>query len=196
MKSIHGFNYPPFVRGIKAGKIAVIPTDTLLGVVGLALNKKTIQKIYVLRGRNRKKPMIVLISSLNDLKHFGIKLNLFQKRLIKKVWPDKVSIIFPCKSKNLKYLHRGTRTIAFRLPLKKSLRILIRKTGPLVAPSANPQGKPVAGNINEAWDYFGDSIDFYVKGKIKKSLPSTIISLKNNFIKIIRPGAVDVSNYL
>ncbi|MEK7522400.1 MAG: Sua5/YciO/YrdC/YwlC family protein [Patescibacteria group bacterium] len=51
---------------LKNGGIGVIPTDTIYGIVGSALNKKTVERIYKLRRRNLKKPMIVLIGSIND----------------------------------------------------------------------------------------------------------------------------------
>ncbi len=63
---------------LKEGAIGILPTDTIYGICGSALNKKTIGKIYKLRKRNSKKPMIVLICSLNSLKKFEIKLKKWQ----------------------------------------------------------------------------------------------------------------------
>jgi len=61
-----------------------------------------------------------------------------------------------------RYLHRGTGTLAFRIPSKDKLIELLKKTGfPVVAPSANPEGKKPAVDINEAIRYFGDKIDLY-----------------------------------
>ena len=50
-----------------------MPTDTIYGVVGQALNKKTVERIYTARKRMPSKPMIILISSVNDLRLFGIE---------------------------------------------------------------------------------------------------------------------------
>ena len=58
---------------IRAGGVGIIPTDTIYGMVGSALSKKTVNKIYKLQFRNPKKPLIILISSLSDLSYFGIK---------------------------------------------------------------------------------------------------------------------------
>ncbi len=46
---------------LKSGGIGVIPTDTIYGLVGSALNKKAVRRIYQLRQRNPKKPLIILI---------------------------------------------------------------------------------------------------------------------------------------
>ena len=106
---------------LKTGGVGVFPTDTLYGLVASALNKKAVERIYTLRKREKKKPLIVLISSLADLKTFDIVLTSEQKKILKKYWPGKVSVVLNCKSKKWEYLHRGTQSIAFRLPGDKNL---------------------------------------------------------------------------
>jgi L-threonylcarbamoyladenylate synthase len=101
--------------GLAKGKIAVIPTDTLYGIVGQALNKKTVERIYKLRKRNPSKPFIVLIASYADLKKLGAKITVQQKKILKKLWPGPVSVILSCPSKNMTYLHRVTNTLALRM---------------------------------------------------------------------------------
>ena len=62
---------------------------------------------------------------------------------------------------------------------------------PLIAPSANLEGKPPPKNIQEAVDYFGDKIDLYVdSGEIENEKPSTIVKIENGEIKILREGNV------
>lgn len=174
------------------GGIAVIPTDTVYGVVGQALNKKTVERIYRLRKRNLKKPMIILISGYADLAKLKIKLQPKQQKLLKKVWPGPVSVILPCLDKNFMYLHRGTNTLAVRWPANGPLRQLLKKTGPLVAPSANIEGKKPAEKIQEAKSYFGDKLDAYVfAGKIGIK-PSTLAVLQNGGFKILRQGAFKI----
>lgn len=166
---------------IKKGLIGVIPTDTIYGVVCSAMNKKSVEKIYKIKKRNLKKPMIVLISSIKDLDLFDIKID---KKITSKYWPGKVSLIVPVKK--FEYLHRGTNSLAFRLPNHEDLIKLIKISGPIVASSANIEGKDPAQTIEEAHDYFQDKVDFYIDyGKIK-SKPSKIISLVDNKIEIVR----------
>ena len=166
--------------------IGIIPTDTVYGLVGKAYSEKAVERIYEVKGRNLKKPLIILISSISNLTDFNIKLNEEIKKILNKYWPGKVSIILPCKSKELKYLHRGTNSLAFRLPNNRKLKDFIKKTGPLVAPSANPEGKEIARNIKEAQSYFKNNIDFYLdRGKIV-SPPSTIISIQNGETILLR----------
>ncbi len=165
-------NWDQVEKILKEEKIGVLPTDTIYGLVGSALSKKAVERIYKIKKRDRKKPLIVLISSYKDLDIFGIK---FDKKLI---WPYKTSIILSCLDKKFRYLHRGENSIAFRMITvkNKNLLNLIKKTGPLVAPSANPEGKKPAETIAQAKNYFDKKIDFYIDGGLKKSKPSTLIT--------------------
>ncbi|MDE2311584.1 MAG: threonylcarbamoyl-AMP synthase [Patescibacteria group bacterium] len=171
---------------LNGGGVGVMPTDTIYGVLGGALLPKTVERIYRLRRRNKSKPLIVLISSPRDLKTFKIKLSALAKRVLKQSWPGKVSVILPCPSAAFRYLHRGKKTLAFRLPKYRPLIKLLKLTGPLVAPSANWEGYPPANNVAEARKYFRGRVDFYLSGGSRKSKPSRLIKIENNRILALR----------
>jgi len=155
--------YKKIINILKNDGIGVIPTDTLYGLVGSAFSRKAINRIYKIKNRDKKKKLIILISSIKDLEKFNIKINKEQAKILAKFWPGKVSIIL--------------NNIAFRLPAKKSLIEILRKTGPLVAPSANPENLEPAENIIKAKEYFGENVDFYLSGGTLKSNPSTLIKI-------------------
>ncbi len=167
---------------LKKGGIGVFPTDTLYGLVGSAGSKRAVERVYVVKKRDTTKPLIVLISKWSDLETFGIKLTKLERVYAERVWPGRVSIIFPCPSKKFSYLHRGTGSIAIRFARNKTLQTLLRKTGPLVAPSANPESLPPAETIREAREYFSDTVDFYYAGGRKKGNPSRLIRLSSDGI--------------
>jgi len=183
---------------LKDNGVGVIPTDTLYGLVGKALSKKAVEKIYKIKGRNENKPFIVLIHSLKDLEKFGVNLSLLRGSGQKprgSLFTPFVSVILPCKLVKFNYLHRGTKSIAFRMIGKKNINLfnLIKKVGPIVAPSANKEdGKP-AETIKEAKKYFGNEIDFYIDGGKRKSEPSTLIRIENGEIEILRQGKVKIN---
>jgi len=164
---------------LKAGGIGVIPTDTIYGLVGRADLPKTVEHISTIKNRSDGKGFIVLISSLDDLKLFDIKVSDATKSFLKKYWPGKVSVVM-------------SPTLSFRLPDKKDLIDLLKETGPLVAPSANPEGRAPAKNIEEAKEYFGDEVDFYEDGGNLESLPSTLVRIKDDEIEVLRAGAVEI----
>ncbi|MBU0999896.1 threonylcarbamoyl-AMP synthase [Patescibacteria group bacterium] len=165
------------VELLKNGKIVAMPTDTIYGIVGLAFNPKTVEKIYSLRKRSKDKPMIILISSLNELQKFNIVLTAKQKDFLKKIWPNPISVILPCLYEKFAYLHRGKKSLAFRIPKNKMLLQILKEVGPLVAPSANLEKEEPAETIEEVKKYFGEEISFYVDGGKLKSKPSTIVRL-------------------
>lgn len=183
---------------IKKGGIVVMPTDTIYGIVGSALNVHVVSRIYEIRKRAPTKPCIILIGDISELEKFSIELSDEQKKILQKYWLQgkteeysAISFVLDCKenSKNEKftYLHRGTNTLAFRIPLQKELRDLFLQTGPLIAPSANLEGLPPAKNISEAKKYFGDLVDLYIDGGAIEGKASKIIKLhKDGSVDILR----------
>jgi len=177
---------------IKEGIVGVIPTDTIYGIVGLALNKNAVKKIYKLKKRAPEKPMVILISSQDELKKFGIKTTPWQKKILNKLWPGKISVILKCPSQKFSYLHKNTSALAFRVPSKKELLKILLITGPLSVSSANCEGHSPALNIAQAKRYFGNKV-FYLNGGNINAKPSTLIDLTQNKVKILRPGAVRIN---
>jgi L-threonylcarbamoyladenylate synthase len=164
-----------------------MPTDTIYGIVGSALSVPTINRIYTLRKRNPEKPSIILIGDAKELEKFSVVLSSEQEDRVKTYWPGPTSIILDCPGTEFSYLHRGTKTLAFRMPVKQELRDLLIKTGPLIAPSANPEGLTPAQNISDAQNYFGENVDLYIDGGILVGKPSKIIKLhKDGTVNILR----------
>jgi L-threonylcarbamoyladenylate synthase len=180
------------VSVLKNNGVAVIATDTLYGVVGSALSPEVVERIYEVKGRTETKPVIVLVASVETLADFGVALTENDIKKLNEIWPNAVTILFKVSSA-FSYIHRGTGEIAFRFPKKDSLRKLLEDVGPLVAPSANPEGETPAHTIEEAKKYFADKIDWYEDEGYIEGLASTIIRLRDGQVTdIIRQGAVEI----
>jgi len=178
---------------LKNNGVGVILTDTIYGLVGSAMSKKVVDRIYKLKQRNENKSLIILISSIDDLKKFDVKITDKAKSFMQQYWPGKVSIILPFTNTKYEYLDKvGDNTLAFRIPNKDDLIAIIKETGPLVAPSANPEGMPPAKKISEAKKYFGEDVDFYFDEGEAISLPSTLVKIDGEKIDILRQGAVKI----
>lgn len=180
------------ILSLQSGKLVVIPTDTLYGIVCSARDKEAVERLYVLRGRDESKPCIILIADISDLQEFGIALNGTDTEILRQHWPGKVSVVFDCSDEDEKwtYLHRDTQTLAFRIPDDVDVRNLLHKTGPLLAPSANIQGRPSAHTVLEAKNYFGNQVTMYVDGGYRESLPSTVARLRDGTWEVLRQGEV------
>ncbi len=177
---------------LKKGGVGVIPTDTVYGMVGSALSVQAVNKISQIKNRTNGKGFIVLISSVDDLKIFGVETNETARIFMKKFWPGKVSIEFISLLPKFDYLKKVGQTIAFRLPDKTDLLESLKQTGPLVAPSANTEGEPPAKNIAEAQKYFGNKVDFYEDGGTLDSAPSTLVKIVGDKVEVLRQGAVEI----
>jgi L-threonylcarbamoyladenylate synthase len=176
---------PSLAATLNEGGVAVIPTDTIYGIVAQARNRSAVEKIYTLKQRTPTKPLIILIHDLHDIEDFGVELTTDLKLQLAQYWPGPVSIILDCNNSQFQYLHRETNSLAFRLPSNKNLQELLKLTGPLVAPSANTEGQPPARTIEEAMSYFPEGVDTFLKGPTNQT-PSKIIRISGNSIEIIR----------
>ncbi len=176
---------------LKKGAVGIIPTDTLYGIVGSAVIPATVERIYKVRKRTPSKPMIVLLPSISALRIFGVKLPARLRTVVNRFWPGKVSIVFECSDKKFRHIHRGNKTIAFRVPDNPKIIKVLKRTGPLVAPSANPQGAHPSASVKEAFDYFDDAVDFYVDSGRLYGKPSTLIRFPNEHqLLVLREGSI------
>ena len=170
---------------LQTGGVGVIATDTIYGIVGKALDQTVVERIYDIKQRTPTKPFIILVSSVDDIHNFGVTITDSMRQSLLAYWPGPYSMILDCPNELFAYLHRGTKSLAFRLPARQDLIDLLKVTGPLVAPSANPEGQTPSQTFDEAAKYFGDTVDFYVEGDVTTK-PSTIIKLTNGSEQIIR----------
>lgn len=165
---------PKLVEMINGGAVGVLLTDTLYGIVARADNEAAVERIYIIKDRDPSKPLISLIADIDQLYDplpEGID------PTIGGLWPGKNTVILPSPTAP-EWLIRGSSGVAVRLPDNPRLVQLLKQTGPLVAPSANPEGQPPARSIGEAQAYFGENVDFYVDGGVAFSNePSSLFSM-------------------
>ncbi len=172
---------------LQAGAVGVLPTDTVYGLVAQAANAQAVKRLYNLKRREHK-PGTVVAASISQLEELGLKHRYL--KAVEQFWPGQVSVEIP---HHLDYLHQGTGRQAFRVTADEQLRKLLLICGPLLTSSANQPGEPVSNTIEEAKNYFGDQVDFYVDGgDLSDRAPSTIIRIIDDAIEIIREGAVRI----
>ncbi len=174
-------------RVLDRGEPVVIPTDTLYGLCASALNSVAVERVYRLRQRDPRKPVIILIRNTTELRRFGVAVSAAQRHFLQSLWPNRISVALPCPSARRRYLHRGKRSLAFRIPNDPWLLGLLAKTGPLIAPSANLEGKPPAKTIREAQQVFGEAVRYLDAGP-QLGGASALVRLTAAFdLEVIRP---------
>ncbi len=177
MKRFTDINNSEVIEILMHGGMVVLRTDTLYGVLARAADADAVAKVYALKDRDEKKSPIVLISSPDQL--FDEPTDTI-KKMTSNVWPGKVSVIMPSVNAPV-WIRRDNNSVAYRLPANAELRDLIAKTGPLIAPSANPEGHEPAMSIDEAYDYFGEGVDAYVDGGyVYDDTPSQLIVVRDD----------------
>jgi L-threonylcarbamoyladenylate synthase len=175
---------------LKPGSVGVIATDTLYGLVARAEDKAAVERMYSLKSREQK-PGTLIAASIDQVEKLGLKRRYLTA--VEQYWPDAVSVIIPCADPALSYLHQGKMSLAVRLPDDDGLQKLLTQTGPLITSSANHPGEAPAATIEQAKQYFGAQVDFYIDGgDLSGHQPSTIIRVVDDAIEIIRQGAVKI----
>lgn len=182
MKLLQSFD-DELVTTLRSGGVAVIRTDTIYGIVARADNEASVERIYTIKQRSPNKSPIVLLAKQENI--FDVP-SAYELAMVGDLWPGKNSIIFPTAQAPA-WLERGNESIAYRIPDDERLRELLEKTGPLIAPSANPEGLPPAMNVKEAIEYFGDLVDIYVDGgQITDNTPSRLFKITNAGLERLR----------
>lgn len=189
-------SFPEAAVMVGYGRIGVVPTDTLYGLVASVSDRDAVERVYRVRGRDAGKPCIVLLPDVSDLGRFGVDPDDASRDRLARIWPGKVSVVFPCRDPRWEHVHRGTGTIAFRVPAEKDLHMFLAAAGPVIAPSANPSGDPPAETAEEAEAYFHDNIDFLVDGGRVAGEPSTVALIEDGKWRVLRKGAVILGTHL
>jgi L-threonylcarbamoyladenylate synthase len=170
------------------GTVGIIPTDTVYGLAARAADQDAAERLYEIKGRSDK-PGTLIAADIEQLEELGLKHRYL--KAVEQFWPGAVSVVIPAANPELKYLHRGKMSLAVRIPDNKNLQKLLAQTGPLLTSSANPPGEPTADTVQQARQYFGDQVDFYLDGgDLSGRPPSTVIRIIDDAIEVLRQGAV------
>ncbi|MDR1058662.1 MAG: threonylcarbamoyl-AMP synthase [Treponema sp.] len=184
--------------GIKAGKLAAFPTETVYGLGGNAYDGKALAAIFEAKGRPRFDPLIVHIAEtaaleiLADLEALegGMKEKL--RLLAGRFWPGPLSLVLPKRDIVPGLASAGLSTLAVRFPSHPAARQLIRlSTGAVAAPSANLFGRLSPTRAEHVAEQLGGRIDFIIDGgPAALGVESTVLDLSAGGPAILRQGGV------
>ena len=178
---------------LKKNNVIAVPTETVYGLAGNSYSDSAVKKIYKLKKRPKKNPLIIHYHSLSNLErdaHINDKfLNLY-----KKFSPGALTYILRKKrdSKISSLANGNLKSIAVRFPSNKTIRNLLKNLNfPLAIPSANISSNVSPTKAKDVFDEFGKKINFILDGGASKiGLESTVINLYGK-VKILRPGAIN-----
>ena len=195
MKNIYKnsfYNLNKAKKILEKNKIIAVPTETVYGLAGNAYSNKSVKRIYSLKKRPKKNPLIIHYYNLDLLKK-DAKYDKNFLKLYKKFSPGPLTYILKKRksSKVSKFANAKLKTIAVRFPNNKVIRSLLKKLSfPLAIPSANISTGVSPTEPLDVVDEFKNKIKFILNGgKSIIGLESTVINLSNK-PRILRPGAI------
>lgn len=175
---------------IKQGELVAIPTETVYGLAADAKNALAVQKIFETKGRPADNPLIVHISSLEQMKYFSDEIPKDAYRLAEHFWPGPLTLVLKRKNEVLDIVTAGLDTVAIRMPDHPLTLKLIEQTGPVTAPSANRSGKPSPTKAEHIVQDYGDSIPYLDGGPTNIGIESTVLDLSEKPYRVLRPGNI------
>ncbi len=183
------------VQAVEQGKIVILPTDTVYGFSGIVDLKCFPKKFHTdslirsIKGRSETKPLIQLIAKPEDI--YDYTDDAIPRSLLDK-WPCALTIIVNIKKECP--LADVQTTVAFRCPGDEWLRTIIGLcNAPLYSTSVNRSGKPVLSRVADIRNEFELETGLIVDdGDKLHSVPSTIVSVQDGMMHVIRQGSIVV----
>ena len=178
------------------GVIAFV-TDTVWGIGCLPTSKKAVERIYEIKHREAKKPLILMSDEVYPLFDY-IKQPIEKKaqQLIKKHFPGALTLILEKSEKTPYYITSEMETVGIRVPDNQTFAKICQSIDGrvLATTSANISGEPPALTYEEAIEYIGDKVDLVIKdfGFLAKGLASTVAGFKDETLVVYRQGEIEV----
>lgn len=189
-------NLSEAIHRLKNGEVVAIPTETVYGLAACLDQIPAIEHIFALKKRPAENPLIVHVADQHQLKDYVQDFPPDFDRLAKTFWPGSLTLILPCQTDHIPSIVRaGLPTTGFRMPQHPVTIELLRKTGPLVMPSANLSGRPSATRPEHVEEDFGLSFPVLDGGPCQKGVESTILYFKDNQWVIVRLGAISPEDF-
>ena len=179
---------------LKNGDLVIFPTETVYGLGGNASNKNAIKKIYKIKNRPHKNPLICHFKDIEDIEK-NFFLNDISYKLAKKFWPGPLTLILEKKnSSNISAkLSNQKKFVGCRIPNHPIAQELLEGIPfPIAAPSANISTKLSSTKINHLSKKLKDNTFVLDGGKSFYGLESTVINASNNNPKILRLGSITI----
>lgn len=181
------------VESLRDGKVIAYPTDTTYGIGCSIFCKKSIERIYQMKQRDRRKPFSVICSSLSEISRYARVSNSAFK-IIKRYLPGPYTFIFEATREVPDLLLTRQKTVGIRIPDNKICSDLVSALGnPIITTSANLSGEDPEGDPRRIIDTFGSQLEYVIDGGILTTDVSSVISLIGATPEVLRVGIGDVS---
>lgn len=180
------------VELLENGGIIAYPTDTTYGIGCSIFNKRGIERIYVLKQREKKKPFSFICADLSDVARFS-KVSNYAFKIMKRYLPGPYTFVLTASNIVPNLLVTKQKTVGIRIPDNKICLAIVQRLGhPIITTSANISGEEPIGDPVQVEQELGKKLDLVVHGGNLSAHVSSIISLINDVPVVLRKGAGDV----
>jgi sua5/yciO/yrdC/ywlC family protein len=181
---------------LKGGGLVAFPTETVYGLGGNGLDKEAAKKIYAAKGRPSDNPLILHVSSIEEVYPLVKALPEKAKKLMEAFWPGPLTLVLPKSDIVPKESTGGLETVALRSPENALTLDLIRACGfPIAGPSANLSGRPSPTEASHVFEDLGGRIEGILEdGAVGIGVESTIVDLSEDCPTLLRPGAITIED--
>ena len=198
---VNNKNLSKAVNYLKKNQLIGVPTETVYGLAGNAYSEESVRKIYLLKKRPFKNPLIIHYLDLKQLKN-DVELNSDFYKLYKKFCPGPITFVLKKKKNSLlpSIATANLKTVAVRVPKNITVRKILKNLNfPLAIPSANKSTHVSPVSASDVVSEFGSSLKFILDGgNCIIGLESTVVDLTSK-ARILRPGLIapsDISKVL
>jgi tRNA threonylcarbamoyl adenosine modification protein (Sua5/YciO/YrdC/YwlC family) len=176
------------VQVLERGGVIAYPTDTYYGLGCDLMSKKAIERLYLLKGRDRKKPLSFLCPDLSDVAKYAHVSN-FAYRTMKGLTPGAFTFILEATRIVPEVMMSKQKQVGIRVPDAPLARALAAGLGrPLITTSASDdEGEPLI-DARDIKEKLGHGLDLILDGGVTLIEPSTVVSLIGDSMEVLRQG--------
>ncbi len=179
-------------EALKAGKLVVMPTETVYGLAADATNKAAVKKIFSAKERPADNPLIVHIADIDQLETIAREIPKAARLLAERFWPGPLTLVLLKAEDVHEEVTGGLNTVAVRMPAHPVALSLIRRAGiPIAAPSANRFMKLSPTRPQHVDAVLARKVEMVLDGGPSKvGVESTVVDCTSETPRILRPGGV------
>lgn len=179
-------------RRLRAGELVAFPTETVYGLGVHALDRAAVRRLFAAKGRPATDPLIVHVTSFDEVRALTTDLPDAARRLADRFWPGPLTLVLHRAAAVPDEVTAGLDTVAIRVPAHPVARALIAAAAlPVAAPSANLFSRPSPTLASHVLDDLDQRIDLVLDGgPTTVGVESTVLDLSRRRPVILRPGAV------
>ncbi|MDT2741892.1 L-threonylcarbamoyladenylate synthase [Lactococcus garvieae] len=184
------------IAALKAGELAVLPTETVYGIFADATNEAAVQKLYAVKGRPVEKALNMNVADYDTILKYSVHQPAYLEKLVQTFLPGPLTIILEASPEVPEWIHVGKTTVGFRMPSIPATQEVIKALGVLVGPSANLTGSPSPRFYDDLTSAILDKAAVALQDDSVYGLDTTILDLSGEMPKILRQGAITAQELL